>query len=415
MIERPLYLLVVSFFICSSAFANEATLTELENLKKRIEILEQQVNDKDTINITLKPNPSFTNKDDTLSFSLDGRIMIDGGFVTQDKTSSLKNTITTRRAWIGTSGTVDKDWSYRLLVGFENNDTTLADVFIKYEGSDNLDIMIGHFFENNGIDIGTMNLISSLMERSAAVTTFRPLRRNGISINPHGKNWGAHFGIFGSNANNASSSTDKGMGISSRIHYAPINDQTNHHFLHLGFNNSYRSPDSSQHEMRFKTFGNSKVINSTLIDTGIINNVSNYYQNMAELRYQKGPFTLTSEYIKTTIRRNGYQNLEFDGAYVTASYFVTGEKFNYDAKMGAPTPANINKNAWEIAARYSVADLNDKDITGGKLKSYDLGVNYHMNSHVRLMANYIINHLDENTLLQKRNPQYLLLRAQFSF
>lgn len=415
--EKFLYLIVVSFFMSHNSFAQDQTRIELNKLKERIEVLEQQIQQQDSqdFTISLKPSPTFKSKDGKMSFSLDGRIMIDAGFVTKEKTSSIKNDITTRRAWIGTSGNIDEDWSYRLLVGFENNDTTLTDAFIKYGGLDNVDILIGHFFENNGVSVATMNLISSFMERSSAITAFRPLRRNGVSVNPYGKNWGAHFGVFGSGTNNSASKNDKGIGVSSRIHYAAINDQENHHFLHLGFNNSYRSPDSAANEMRFNTSGNSKVINATLIDSGIIAGVDDYYQNMAEFRYQKGSFTLTSEYLKTNIRRNGYQNLEFDGAYVTASYFLTGEKFNYNAKMGAPTPAKINKNAWEIAARYSLTDLNDKDIAGGKLRSYDFGVNYHVSQNLRFMANYIINRMDQYTALQKRNPQYLLLRAQINF
>lgn len=409
-----------TLLLATPALANSDTSLELQRLKERLAILEDkmaQESDKkaDDVIVTLKPAPSFKTRDGKTSFELDGRIMVDAGVITKDKTSDTKNSTSIRRLWLGAGGNIDKDWSYRALVGFENNSTSIADAFLDYHGLKNADILIGNFFENNGIDAGTANLINPLMERSSGITTFRQLRRTGVSFNPYGENWGAHFGVFGSGTNNSSSTNTKGEGVSGRAHIALINDKTNSQFLHLGFNSTYRTPDSATKTMRFKSTGDSNVINAILIDTGNITNVNSYYQNMAEFRYQQGSFNLTSEYITTNIQRSGMQNLEFTGGYVLASYFLTGEKYGYDTKMGTPTPAKIGKGAWEVASRYSMTNLNNKDVQGGKLNSYDFGVNYYPNDHLKLMANYVFNRVDNNTALQKQNPQYLMLRAQIWF
>lgn len=412
--------LCLSHSALSQDHSNLDTSLQIENLKKRLTILEKQLKEDktskpDDVIITLRPSPSFKTADGKTSFSLNGRMMFDAGIVTKDKTSSLNNDISIRRLWLGANGHINEDWSYQTLIGFENNQTTVADAFIRYSGLHNTDILIGSFFENNGIDIGTPNLINPLMERSSGITTFRKLRRTGASFNSFGDNWGAHFGVFGSDTSNSSSRNEKGTGFSGRAHYAVINNKADSHFLHLGFNATYRTPDSATRTMRFKSTGNANVINGILIDTGDITQVDNYYQNMAEFRYQKGSLNITSEYLRTHLNRSGLKNLEFNGGYVMATYFLTGEKYGYDTHTGVPLAANFSKGTWEIATRYSITDLNNKDIKGGKMHGYDFGINYYTHKHFKFMANYIINKIDNATSLQKQNPHYFLVRAQIDF
>ena len=406
-------------FLSSPAIAKTDYLSsEIESLKKRLYALEQeaqkQKDDPNRIITSLKPAPSFRSADGRKSFEIDGRIMVDAGMVTKDKNSGIHNTISIRRFWLGVSGKADKDWSYRGLVGFENNKTSVYDVFVNYHGFENADLRIGNFFENNGIDVETPNLISSFMERSSGITTFRELRRTGVSYNPHGQNWGAKLGFFGSTTNNSSTNA-KGYGFSGRFYALPIKSDNENHFLHFGFNTSLRTPDSATKAMRFSSFGNTNVLNQTLIDTGNITNVNSYYQYSPEIRYQNGSLTLTGEYIETIINRdNGFSNLKFNGSYVMASYFLTKESYGYDVASGTPIAANITKNAWEIAARYSDTNLNNKTIKGGRISSYDFGINFYPNNRSRIMLNYIFNRLDNSAQIQK-NPQYLMLRMQVNF
>lgn len=428
-----LILFVTKPVIAASDDPSNATAAELKNLKKRLAILEEKIAQEDetekpdAVYIKLKPAPLLKTRDGKTSFALDGRMQFDFGAPTNGKTSSNDMNLAVRRVWLGTTGDIDKDWSYRFIVGFENNQTSIYDAFVKYRGIKNADMLIGNLFENNGIDTASGNLVTPLMERSSGITTFRQLRRTGVTINPYGNNWALHLGFFGNDPSNSSTSAvnanNKGNGFSNRAHIDLINDMKNYQSLHIGFNNTYRwlstgvnSVTGSNKTMRFNSTGDSNVLGLTLIDTGNIANVQNYYQNMAEFRYQKGSFVLTSEYIKTTLNRSGgLQNVSFDGGYVMASYFLTGEKYGYDYKSGIQTPASIgNHGAFEIAARYSVTDLNNRVINGGKLNSYDFGVNYYPNNYIKFMANYILNYTN-SAVAPVKDSQYLMFRTQVSF
>lgn len=345
------------------------------------------------------------------NYVIDGRIMIDAAHIVDDKTTTLEDGLILRRLWVGTTGNV-QDWNYRVLVGLSDDKTEIYDAVISYKGFKNSEIFVGNFFENGGIEARTQNLITSFMERSEAIMAFFKLRRSGISYNYYGDDWSAKIGVFGSEINDARI-INKGKGFSWRTYVAPINDNQNYNYLHFGLNGNYRTPDSPSDSISFKSTGNNNVVEGVLVNSSKINDVDNYQQYGAEFRYQKGALTIVSEYIKTLVERQG-SDLSFDGSYISASYFLGPANYKYDYKIGAPVDVIVNKS-WELALRYSNIDLNDKDIQGGNLDSYDFGVNYYLDKHTKLMLNYIINNLDQNSSLNNKNPQYLMFRAQMSF
>ena len=112
--------------------------------------------------------------------------------------------------------------------------------------------------------------------------------------------------------------------------------------------------------------------------------------------------------------------LDFEGAYIYASWFITGESRNYKAKSGKFTrtkPLNAvydgGIGAWEVAARFSTLDLNDQEIKGGEEDNVTLGVNWYLNPQVRFMANYII--VDSEKEDVDDDPNIFQLRAQIDF
>ena len=96
-------------------------------------------------------------------------------------------------------------------------------------------------------------------------------------------------------------------------------------------------------------------------------------------------------------------DVSFWGTYVLVSYFLTGEQRPYQRRRGIFGRVPLRQRfswkdryfgAWEVAARYSHLDLNDRDIRGGNLSNFTLALNWYVLPNVRLMGNWVRAHLN---------------------
>jgi phosphate-selective porin OprO/OprP len=116
-----------------------------------------------------------------------------------------------------------------------------------------------------------------------------------------------------------------------------------------------------------------------------------------EAAWGHGPFSLQGEYMRAWVDTSG-ATPSFDGYYVQASYFLTGEHRPYKTARGTFDRVRVNRpflfgdggpGAWEVATRYSAIDLSDEDVRGGRLSDVSGGVNWHLDDNVRVSANYV--------------------------
>jgi phosphate-selective porin OprO/OprP len=130
-------------------------------------------------------------------------------------------------------------------------------------------------------------------------------------------------------------------------------------------------------------------------------------------------FMLQGEYQQINVEQsqaNGAlrPDLTFEGGYVEASWVMTGEPRRYStssAAFGRPNPRNPFSlkeggwGAWELMARYSVADLNDKvtrgraqaatgGVYGGRQEVVGLGLSWYPTSFLRFMLDWNIVNVD---------------------
>lgn len=93
----------------------------------------------------------------------------------------------------------------------------------------------------------------------------------------------------------------------------------------------------------------------------------------------------------------------FQGGYVQALYFLTGEHQEYETKegvFGRVVPYNNLRfgqgmiGAWQLGVRFSYLDLTDKSINGGQVSDMTIGLNWFLNPNMKVQANYLLTHRD---------------------
>jgi phosphate-selective porin OprO/OprP len=135
-----------------------------------------------------------------------------------------------------------------------------------------------------------------------------------------------------------------------------------------------------------------------------------------ELAFVLGPWTFqaewTGQYLTQAVAPNGQQQgtAFFQGGYAEVLYFITGEHQQYERREGVfgrvvpKTNYRWKKGmacegcgAWQVGARFSYLDLNDKAIQGGRLYDWTFGLNWFLNPNMKIQLNYILERRDAPT------------------
>ncbi|MEM9413297.1 MAG: porin, partial [Planctomycetota bacterium] len=150
--------------------------------------------------------------------------------------------------------------------------------------------------------------------------------------------------------------------------------------------NGSTGPDANEARFRHRPEARSA---SRWLDTGRIAGADNYRLLGLEKVFNYGPLQVVGEYQTVGLTRDAGSDLNFHGGYVYASYFLTGEHMPWSRSSGTLGRIKPFENfffvrtedccterglgAWQVAARYSYADLNSDDIFGGVGESLTLG------------------------------------------
>ena len=154
--------------------------------------------------------------------------------------------------------------------------------------------------------------------------------------------------------------------------------------------------------------------NTRMVDTGFIPADSETVFGLEGLVIY-GPLSIMAEWAfatandctGTTAKLTG-QDLNFNGGYIAATYFLTGENRGYDTRLGRMasnyiaggprTPFWLVRGqdggldrgigAWELAGRLSYLDLNDGNVNGGVLIGAAAGVNWYLTNNLKVQFQY---------------------------
>jgi phosphate-selective porin OprO/OprP len=323
----------------------------------------------------------------------------------------MSNGIILRRATFALKAVLWRDWQAEFDMDFAEDvdtdpQTDWRDMWIQYTAPKlDLSLRVGNFKEPFGMERLNSSRLLTFLERSAVSNAIPLGRRIGISARywtDFGQVTAAVMGHeLGTRVDKGQQ--DEGFSTNLRVSVAPINNFGNN--FHLGLAGSYKIPDVTS-ELRLNTIEISArtetyVFNPKFLHTGDISDVNYYTRYGAELMYINGPFYLQSEFMGTSIYR-WYSNptVNLQGGYVMAAWMLTGETRFYYVDEGEVGPIEKPINSWgalELAARYSITNLNDMDtdIHGGQSNQLMLGLNYYPNSNIKLQFNYSYVNLDQ--------------------
>ena len=391
-------------------------LEKLEELKKQ-----EPGYDPADFRVYWKEGINLATLDGDFKLKIGGRLQTDWLFSSEDDTIKLdvgeqEDGVEVRRARLYFSGLIYDNVEYKLQLDFEGGDADFKDAYLGLTDFPLGKLRMGHFKEPFSLDELTSSKYITFLER-ALPNVFAPGRNMGFMLHntcPNERMTTA-IGVFRDTDDYGEDVDDGGYNITGRVTALPIYENKGANLVHLGAAYSYRNPDDSiQYRQRPEAH-----LTDRFVDTG------SFAGDQVDLvgfeaALVEGPFSLQGEYMIAEVDRlGGGSDVEFDGYYVQASYFLTGEHRSYKTSEGAfsrikpkenYSAANGGTGAWEVKARYSGLDLSDKDITGGELDNISAGLNWYFNPNTKIMWDYV--HADKDNVGE---ADMLMMRLQFDF
>lgn len=307
-----------------------------------------------------------------------------------------------RAARLYAEGEIYQYVDFKAEYDFAGGDADFKDVYVGLRKIPSIGhFRVGHFKEPFSLEELTSGKYLTFMER-ALPNAFVPGRNMGFGIFnsefDQRMTWAA--GVFEDSDDFGDAFADfSDYNVTARFTGLPWYAEDGAKLLHLGLSYSHQFRAGENNPITYQSRPESHITNVRLVDTGPFP-VDNVNLINPELAFVYGPFSLQGEYMQSF--NNGTADtgdLNFNGLYTYASYFLTGEHRAYNKTAGAfdrvAPLCNFNIKdggwgAWELAARYSYLCLNDKLITGGEEQDFTFGVNWYLNPNTRVMFNYIL-------------------------
>ena len=378
------------------------------------------------VKVSLKNGrPTFTSADGDFSLAIRSLLQYDTAYYAQGKRppgSDLSSGTNFRRARLGVNGTLFKDWSYEFIYDFGGSGVegaSISSAFIQYDGLGQVHLKLGAYGPPEGFDDATSASDLLFLERAQPTDVARGIGaadgRNAATIFAYDDNYFAALsytgGVVGETA-----VFDEQQALVGRVAYRFI--KTPDANFAIGADSTYvfkladtvagaNSPTAFR--LRERPELNVDSQNIRLIDTGTLDAESVWQWGVEAAGNYQNLYAQGGYYAYNVQRRASLlPDPSFSGWYVQGSWVLTGEAKAYKADKAAyalPTPDapfafdGSGFGAWELAARYSVLDLNDNagfsgfatpfgGIRGGRQNIWTAGLNWYPNSVIRFQANY---------------------------
>ena len=292
---------------------------------------------------------------------------------------------------------------------------------------------IGNFFVPFGLEQVTNDTHNIFLERSIPTENiFCASRQIGMALYncTEDKNITWTTGVFldsGSDVELLKKRVDdnQGVRVSGRLTWLPYYDEPSNgrYLVHTGVGVLY-TKDQNQ----IVRFAARPEIHEgpRLIDSGNLN-ADEYTTGNIEFATVWGQFNVQSEAYISNVNMLTGTNVSVGGAYIHASYFLTGENRIYErfgqhgAQFGRNVPYSnvfavpgaLSLGAWEVKARWSYLDLDP--INRGQYNDVTVGFNWYWSDRTRLMFDWIHPMTSSQTVFGAHNSDILATRWDFNW
>jgi phosphate-selective porin OprO/OprP len=337
-------------------------------------------------------------------FHIGGRMLLDVGVVNQSP--GLKNAtfvgaasgVKFRQARLLAEGRLFRHLAFKVNYEFAGGDVGFADVFAALMDLGPTDaIWIGHFKVPFSFEQAMSRKYLTFMERSLANALAPDVRETGLSVSGRLLAGRLRWQVGGFRETDGAGDgfgPDAGYDLALRITGLPLRSKGDRRLLHLGFAYVHQFRDGS--EVAFSTKPESFLADDLLLTPTF--KATHIDMIGAELAMVLGSFSLEAEYLYDFVRRSHQATLQYHGGYVQVGYFLTGESRRYS--LAAGTFDRIVPNAqvrlgadgwgaWQLAARFSRVDLDDKDIGGGTEANFTAAINWFPSPITRVSTEYV--------------------------
>ncbi len=417
----------------TSEVVSDAELVAAQNsdallMQAQVESLQAQIDAlKKTMTVAApswKGAPQWEDKEAGWKFKVRGRFMYDTAYITNpgayDKvtannpTGGNKNlgfSSRVRRIRLGVEGSIPGGFGYKAEADFANSTVGFGDVVMTYAPAGKpWSVTIGNQESLDGLEQMSSSRYSSFIERAAFNDAFADTRRLGIvlGLKNTANTLRADVGLFANHTIDASIDNDGWIGAA-RLVYAPMAFGGQ---LHFGANYQHREFAS-----------NSNGTASTSANSSSVNQVARYrarplLQTTGERFVDSGDFAAKSDDIigaeivgifkslhvvaeGQIARVNAYKagdkttgldafvtntsmlvptdDVQYEGGYVEAGYFLTGETRGYKNGLFDRTKVlkPFDQGGWgaiQVNARFDYLNLNASELQNGCSNNFVTGV-----------------------------------------
>jgi phosphate-selective porin OprO and OprP len=326
-----------------------------------------------------------------------------------------------RRAQLGLQGKLFGDWSYFFNTEFGGSGGTegqgrIQSLYIQYDGLKPFGVRVGAYPPAAGLEDSTSSSDTIFLERAAPSDILRNTvggdGRDAASVLYAGDRFFAALSWTGGKVADAAVFDEQNAALA-RVSYLAYSDRDAKVVVSASGAHVFKVADTAPGPdvARTLTLSSSPeltVDGTKLISTGAIDaDTATIWGAEAALQWhsfyaQGGYFDYRiNQRLLTPPPSLPKSDLDFNGWYLQGTWILTGETRLYktdSAAFAAPKPAT-GAGAWELAARYSVLDLNDNSgnaglvmpyggVRGGEQKIWSAGINWYPNNALRFCADY---------------------------